>query len=333
MSGVPDDAQLFVPRYAVRAYAGVMASGQVRLPTLPTIALKSQSMELGLVLPQTVGATWERAARTASVAEEAGFDSLWVIDHVYGFPPEGGILEAWTMLSALAATTKRVGLGAQVFCQSFRNPALLAKMGSTLQEISGGRLHFLIGAGWFGQEYEAFGYRFPPAGERFAQLRETVRILRGLWESNGEPFTYTGKYYSVEEAMNRPAPPHPISIGIGGSGPRVLDLIAAEADEWNCPAAVLHEYDNLKRMIDERSAHHGRSVRRTAQIVFAPGDDEPPDSLVFFNPHLGLRGSKQQMIDRVGELSNAGLTGLFGMPAGRGALERVAEILPELQKL
>ena len=290
-------------------------------------------MELGLVLPQTAGASWDRASRTAAIAEEAGFDSLWVIDHVYGFPPEGGILEAWTMLSALAATTKRVGLGAQVFCQSFRNPALLAKMGTTLQEISGGRLHFLIGAGWYQQEYEAFGYRFPTAGERFGQLRDTIRILRGLWESDGEPFTYQGDHYSVTEALNRPAPPRPISIGVGGSGPRVLDLIAAEADEWNCPAAVLNEYSRLKQLFDERCDRHGRSVRRTAQIVFAPGDEEPPGSLAFFNPQLGLRGSKEQMIDRVGELSENGLTGLFGMPAGRGAIEKLAEVLPDLQKL
>src|ERR1700739_3152801 len=111
-------------------------------------------MELGVVLPQTAGATWERAARTASSAEQAGFAPLWGIAHLYGFPPEGGILEGWTMLAALAATTDRVGLGAQGFCQSFRNPGLMAKMGSTVQDISGGRLHFLIGAGWFQQEYE-----------------------------------------------------------------------------------------------------------------------------------------------------------------------------------
>lgn len=290
-------------------------------------------MELGLVLPQTAGATWERATRTASFAEQAGFDSLWVIDHVYGFPPESGILEGWTMLSALASITERVGLGAQVFCQSFRNPALMAKMGSTLQEISGGRLHFLIGAGWFQQEYEAFGYRFPSAGERFGQLRDTVRILRGLWESHGEPFTYEGDHYTVTDALNRPAPPHRISIGVGGSGPRVLDLIAAEADEWNCPAAVLPEYPTLKRIVDERTTHYGRSVRRTAQIVFAPGDDDPPAALAFFNPHLGLRGSTQQMVDRVGELSDAGITGLFGMVGGRAALDTMAEVLPQLRQL
>jgi alkanesulfonate monooxygenase SsuD/methylene tetrahydromethanopterin reductase-like flavin-dependent oxidoreductase (luciferase family) len=290
-------------------------------------------MEFGIVLPQTAGATWERAARTAAYAEEAGFDSVWVIDHVYGFPPESGILEAWTMLSALASITTRVRLGAQVFCQSFRNPALTAKMASTLQEISAGRLHFLIGAGWFQQEYEAFGYRFPPPGVRFGQLRDTVRILRGLWESGGDPFSYEGEHYSVTEAVNRPQPPHPISIGIGGSGPRVLDLTAAEADEWNCPAASLPDYDRLRGRLDERCSVHGRQVRRTLQIVFAPGDQDPPPGLAFFNPQLGLRGSTQQMVDRVGELTEAGVSGLFGMLGGKGSLETMAETLPELRKV
>jgi alkanesulfonate monooxygenase SsuD/methylene tetrahydromethanopterin reductase-like flavin-dependent oxidoreductase (luciferase family) len=290
-------------------------------------------MEFGFVLPQTAGAKWDRAARVADYAVESGFDSLWVIDHVYGFPPEGGILEAWTMLSALAATTERVGLGAQVFCQSFRNPALMAKMGTTLQEISGGRLHLLMGAGWYREEYEAFGYPFPMPGERLGQLRDYIRILRGLWEAGGQPFSYAGEHYSVSEALNRPAPEQPIRIGLGGSGPRLLDLAAAEADEWNCPAVSLPEYDRLKQIIDERSESYGREVRRTLQIVFAPGDAEPAPGLEIFNPHLGLRGSTQQMVDRVGELADAGITGLFGMPGVRGALEGMAEALPELRKV
>lgn len=237
------------------------------------------------------------------------------------------------MLSALAATTERVGLGAQVFCQSFRNPALMAKMGTTLQNISGGRLHLLMGAGWYREEYEAFGYRFPTPGERFGQLRDYIRILRGLWESGGEPFSYAGEHYSVTEALNRPAPDQPIRIGVGGSGPRLLDLAAAEADEWNCPAVSLPEYDRLKQIIDDGSETYGREVRRTLQIVFAPGDDEPAPGLELFNPHLGLRGSIQQMVDRVGELAGARITGLFGMPGVRGALERMAEALPDLHKV
>ena len=288
-------------------------------------------MEFGLVLPQLAGASWDRVARTAASAEDAGFDSLWVIDHVLGFPPEGGILEAWTLLSALAATTSRVGLGAQVFCQSFRNPALMAKMATTFQDISGGRLRFLIGAGWYEEEYRAFGYPFPRAGARFGELRDTVRILRGMWESHGEPFTYSGDHYSVEAVRNVPPPPAPIPIGIGGTGRRVLDLTAAEADEWNCPASSLPSYGDLWAALEDRLAHHGRQVRRTVQIVFAPGAAEPPPGLAFFNPHLGLRGSTAEMADRVGQLAAQGITGLYGMVADRAAMEVMAEALPELR--
>src|SRR2546423_6178687 len=189
-------------------------------------------MEFGVVLPQTRGATWDQVKDFAIAAEDAGFDSLWVVDHVYGFPPDSGILEAWTMLSALATLTTKVGLGAQVFCQSFRNPALMAKMATTLDLISGGRLHFLLGAGWFEAEYTGFGYDFPPPGVRFEETRDYVEILRGMWDAGTAPFTYGGKHYSVKDVINVPPPGRRIPLGIGGGGDRMLDLTARAADEW-----------------------------------------------------------------------------------------------------
>lgn len=289
-----------------------------------------KGMEIGVVLPQTHGASWERALGVAQQAEAAGFDSVWVIDHVYGFPPETGILEGWTMLGGLAAATERVGIGAQVLCQSFRNPALLAKMATTLQLMSGGRLRFLVGAGWYQQEYEAFGWPFPSPGERFEQLRDTVRICRGMWGSGDEPFSYDGAHYSVHAVRNVPAPEPVPSLGVGGTGNRVLGLIAEEADEWNCPASKLGSYDERRAVLDAALERHGRQVRRTVQIVFAPGAGDAPAALGAFQPELGLRGSTDQMVQRVGELAEAGVSGLFGMVAGRGAFEAMAEALPEL---
>jgi alkanesulfonate monooxygenase SsuD/methylene tetrahydromethanopterin reductase-like flavin-dependent oxidoreductase (luciferase family) len=289
-------------------------------------------MEFGIVLPQVQGATWDNALSTAKYAEEAGFDSLWVIDHVYGFPPQAGILEAWTMLAGLAPVTSRVGLGAQVFCQSFRSPALMAKMATTLQLMTAGRLHFLIGAGWFQDEYEAFGWEFPPPGVRVGQLRDTVKILKGMWNSGSEPFTYEGRHYSVSSVLNIPAPEPPIRLGIGGSGDRVLDLVAAEADEWNCSASNLPVYEERKRVLEDRLAHYGRDVRRTLQLVFSPGDRQAPAALQMFNPHLGLTGSIDQMVARVSELEALGVSGVFGMPAGRRAIDAMAEALPALRK-
>ncbi|HZT65039.1 MAG TPA: LLM class flavin-dependent oxidoreductase [Acidimicrobiales bacterium] len=286
-------------------------------------------MEFGVVVRQ-VGTGWEGTRRAAEAVEEAGFDSVWLIDHLLGFPPQAGILEAWTALSGLAVATSRVGLGAQVFCQSFRQPALLAKMATTLDLISGGRLHFLVGAGWWEEEYRAFGYQFPPPGVRVGEVEDAVRVLRGLWDAGDRPFTYEGRHARVVDALNLPAPERRIPIGVGGAGPRMLDLAARLADEWNCPAAALPAYPQLRQTLETALADAGRSIRRSCQIVFAPGDADV-SGLAAFNPDLGLRGSTQQMVDRVGELSAMGIDGLYGMPAGRRAIDAVAEALPELR--
>jgi alkanesulfonate monooxygenase SsuD/methylene tetrahydromethanopterin reductase-like flavin-dependent oxidoreductase (luciferase family) len=285
-------------------------------------------MEFGVTLRQITD--WAQLRAAATAAEDAGFDSVWVVDHLLASPARAGILEAWTVLPALAATTSRVGLGTLVTCQSFRSPGLLAKMATTVDEIAGGRLRFLIGAGWKREEYDAFGYDFPPPGQRVEQLTEALEVLRGLWDAGEEPFSYRGRHVRVQEALNLPAPRRRIPIGVGGAGPRVVRLTAAVADEWNCPAAALADYDRLRRLADDTAAEHGRQLRRTAQIAFAPGDDDAP-SVAPFSPELGLRGSTQQMVDRVGELAAAGVTGLYGMPAGRRAIDAVAAALPELR--
>src|SRR2546427_6194652 len=116
-------------------------------------AAGSPRVDLGLVLPQ-LSTTWEQTLDAARYAEAIGADSVWVIDHVLGFRPDGAILEAWTVLSALAACTRRVEIGAQVLCQSFRNPALLAKMIATLDHLSRGRARVLIAAGLLPLDYE-----------------------------------------------------------------------------------------------------------------------------------------------------------------------------------
>lgn len=287
-------------------------------------------LEFGILLPQ-VGADFTAAERTARRAEESGFDSVWVIDHVLGFPPERGVLESWTLATAIAAKTERVGVGAQVFCQSFRNPALLAKMATTLDRISNGRLRFLLGAGWYEDEYRAFGWDFPPAGQRVEETEDTVRICRGLFDAGDEPFTYDGPHHRVHEAINLPAPERRIPIGVGGTGDRMLDLTARLADEWNAPATALDRYDELRRAFDERVEEHGREVRRSTQIVFTPGDRDPHPAFAMFQPELGIKGSRDQMVQRTGELVDQGLTGFYGFIAGGEALDELAEALPDLR--
>lgn len=116
-------------------------------------------------------------------------------------------------MSALAGVTSRIGIGAQVLCQSFRPPAVLAKMATTLDLVSDGRSRFLVGAGWFEQEYEAFGLPFPSAGARVSELEDTVRICRGMFDAAPEPFDYRGTKHSVREVYNVPPPQRRIPIG------------------------------------------------------------------------------------------------------------------------
>ncbi len=297
-------------------------------------------MHIGVVLPQ-VGSDWERCREAVRWAEEVGADSVWVIDHVLGFPAERGILEGWTVMSAAAATTERVQIGAQVLCQSFRNPALLAKMAATLDQIAAGRLRMLIGAGWFEAEYTAFGYDFPPAGRRVEELRDTIRILKGLLHPHENGFTYEGAHHSVRDAVNLPLPVRqPFPIEVGAAGDRIMRLIGREADGWNCPGAALGDLDGRLEILAEACQRHGRSVsdlELSCQIVCAVGDDEAAQhpGLTMFSPQLGLVGSVDQAAQRAGELIGRGITGFNCMippgRKGRACFERlITEVRPQV---
>ena len=296
-------------------------------------------MHVGVVLPQ-VGAEWKDILEAARHAEEVGADSVWVIDHLLGFPTEKGIFEAWTVLSALATATERVQLGAQVFCQSFRNPALFAKMAATLDQISGGRFRLLIGAGWYEPEYQAFGFEFPEPSVRVGELTDTIRILKGML-SSGDAFTYEGKHYKVQEVMNIPTPVQsPFPIEVGAARDRMLRLVAREADGWNCPGAILPVLDDRLGTLQRACESAGRSIselRLSIQIPCAVGDDKAKTHprLAGFNPDAGLIGSVDQAADRAGELMSKGLTDFLTIvppgSSGRACLERlVTEVRPRL---
>jgi alkanesulfonate monooxygenase SsuD/methylene tetrahydromethanopterin reductase-like flavin-dependent oxidoreductase (luciferase family) len=296
-------------------------------------------MHIGVVLPQT-GADWPEVLEAAQHAESIGADSIWVVDHLLGFPPDRGILEAWTLLSALASATERVELGAQVFCQSFRSPSLFAKMTATLDRVSNGRVRMLIGAGWHEPEYDAFGYEFPAAGVRVEELVDQIRILKGML-SGPEPFTYEGKHFHVKDVVNVPTPHRsPFPIEVGAFGDRMMRIIAREADGWNCPAVALGELDDRLAFLEKACADNGRSIadlRLTCQIACAVGDDEAKAKapVAMFSPDLGFVGSVQQAVDRAGELMGKGIEGFHVIvprgERGRACLERlVNEVRPKL---
>jgi alkanesulfonate monooxygenase SsuD/methylene tetrahydromethanopterin reductase-like flavin-dependent oxidoreductase (luciferase family) len=296
-------------------------------------------MDIGVVLPQ-VKADWSDVLEAARHAESAGADSVWVVDHVYAIQPELGILEAWTLLSALASVTERVELGAQVFCQSFRNPALLAKMAATLDHVSGGRLRLLIGAGWFEQEYDAFGYEFPRAGVRVEQLQETVHVLKGMLSGKDEPFSFRGEHYTVRDVVNVPPPSRALPVEVGGARDRVLRLVARSADGWNCPAVALGMLDDRLAYLRSQCERFGRGIdelRLTCQITCTVGDEEAesrPD-VAMFGPQTGLRGSVEEAAERAGELMGKGMSGFHCVvprgDRGRACLERLlTEVRPKV---
>ncbi len=215
-----------------------------------------QRMKIGIILDIVEGSldgrtpTFSDLREMALAAEQVGFDSLWLADHlIYRFPnqAESAPWEALTMLSALAAVTTHITLGTLVVCTSFRPPAMLAKMADALDEVSGGRFILGLGAGWHQPEYEAFGYPFDHLASRF---EEALQIIVPLLREGHVDFQ--GQYYQVRNCVLRPRGPSPAGprILIGARRPRMLQLVARYADAWNTawhtdPAKVKERYEPL----------------------------------------------------------------------------------------
>lgn len=200
-------------------------------------------------------ALFDRVAAMAGRAEESGFDTVFVMDHFYQLPmlgpPDWNMLEAYTLLGALAARTRRARLGTLVTGNTYRNPALLGKIVTTLDVISGGRALLGIGTGWFEEEHTALGFPFGTLRERFDKLEEALAILSPMLRD--ERPTFTGRHYAAKDLINRPAPLQaggpPLMIG-GAGEKRTLRLVAEHADESNLPcplAEVPRKLEALER--------------------------------------------------------------------------------------
>lgn len=196
---------------------------------------------------------YEAMTRVAQTADALGFNSVWVLDHFHTIPqPSQEVtFECWTTTAALARDTQRVRIGQMVTCNGYRNPALLAKMASTVDVLSHGRLNFGIGAGWHESEYHAYGYACPDAPGRLRHLREAVQVILAMWTQ--EEAEFIGDYYQVRGAINVPKgvqKPH-IPLLIGGSGERVtLKLVAQYGDACNISGnleMVKHKFDILQQ--------------------------------------------------------------------------------------
>jgi alkanesulfonate monooxygenase SsuD/methylene tetrahydromethanopterin reductase-like flavin-dependent oxidoreductase (luciferase family) len=203
------------------------------------------------------------------------FHSAWFVDHLqFG---DTDILEGFTALAYMAALHPRLMFGHTVLCQSFRNPALLAKMGATLQFLSGGHFILGMGAGWHEEEYAAYGYDFPPDGVRVEQLDEALHIVRTMWTE--ETATFRGKHYRVVEARCEPKPNPIPPLMVGAFKPRMLRLAARHADWWNASSSGIERYRRMAGELDRACAEVGRdpaTVRRTwgGGCACAPTQDE-----------------------------------------------------------
>jgi alkanesulfonate monooxygenase SsuD/methylene tetrahydromethanopterin reductase-like flavin-dependent oxidoreductase (luciferase family) len=197
--------------------------------SVPVLA-NGRELKVGVFLP--VDRRWSELRDMAVASEELGFDSLWLQDHLIFRRPTGasGAEECWTLLSALAASTRRVELGTLVICMPFRNPALLAKMADALDEVSDGRLILGVGAGWHEPEFDAFGY---PFDHRVGRFEEAFTILTTLLREGRIDFA--GTYYQARdcELLPRGPRPHGPPTLVGTSGERMLRLTARHADFWN----------------------------------------------------------------------------------------------------
>jgi len=308
-------------------------------------------IRFGLFFPQ-VGQSFAQIVERSRLADRLGFDSVFFTDHMWSRGrPELDHLEAWTLMTAVATVTTRIRVGALVLCNSFRNPALLAKMASSLDVVSGGRLLLGVGAGWMEEEYAAYGYPFPSTRVRIEQLDEALEIIKRLWESG--PATCEGKYYMVRNAVNLPRPrqsPHP-PILIGGAGPRhMLRVVARHADIWNCPnnhaVQLPDRLETLRAHCKEIGRDPGEiEVSEQCVIVIARNEREFSEKFdfarrtvgtVFDCENAGFRGTPDQVVDQIRKRISQGVTYftfLTGDLHSPESLELLAgEVLPAFRK-
>lgn len=235
--------------------------------------------------------------------------SLWMTDHF--FWDDDPTFEAWTVLAYAAARWPQFDIGPIVLGQSYRNPALLAKMAATLQTLTRGRLIMAIGAGWKEDEYHAYGYEFPRPGVRVQQLEETLEIMTRLWTTPGR-VTYHGEHYHVEDAWCEPKPDPVPSLLVGGGGTKTMRLAARFGDFWNIPDAPITTYRERMAVLDEHCAAIGRdpaTIRRSwfGRMVLGRDAAEVAARGGAWTNANALAGTPAQVVDQLQAFTDIGV--------------------------
>jgi F420-dependent oxidoreductase-like protein len=309
-------------------------------------------MRLRIFTEPQQGASYATLRRVAKAAEDLGFDAFFRSDHYLkmgSVSGEPGPSDAWTTLAGLAVETSRIRLGTLVTSATFRYPGPLAIAIAGVDEISGGRVEFGIGAGWFAAEHAAYGIPFPATKERFDRLEEQLAIITGLWETpGGAKFSYQGTYYQLTDSpalpkpVQRPSPP----VIVGGHGPRRTPALAAKyADEFNIAFANVDEVAAQFGRVRSACAAAGRDpaalVYSTAQVICCGKDEatvtrraaaigrEPADLRA-----NGLAGSPAEIVDKIGAFAEAGAQTLYLQVLDLDDLDHLSDIasgiLPEV---
>ena len=280
-------------------------------------------MDLRIFPEPQQGATYDELLAVARATEDLGFDGFFRSDHYLAMGDGSGRpgpTDAWITLAGLARETSRIRLGTLVTAATFRLPGPLAVSVAQVDRMSGGRVELGLGTGWFEDEHDAFGLPFPPVGERFERFEEQLRILTGLWTSEG-PFSFDGKHYQLRDnpALARPAQ-SPLPLIIGGGGPRRTPRLAAEfATEFNLPFASVEDTAAQFGRVREACAAVGRNILFSAAQVLCVGRDDAEvrrraDAIGRDADELranGFAGTPEEVVDRIGRFTEAGATRLY----------------------
>src|SRR5215475_7412544 len=298
-------------------------------------------MRFGLFVPQgwrldlagiPAADQWTAMRDVAQAADAGPFESIWVYDHFHTVPvpTDEATHEAWSLMSAFAASTTRVRLGQMCTCMGYRNPAYLAKVAATVDVISGGRVEMGIGGGWYEHEWRAYGYGFPGAGDRLGMLDEGVQIMRQLWTTGKA--TLDGKHYQVDGAISRPLPLQDggIPLWIAGGGEQKTLRIAAKYAKYTnfdwTPETFKRKSDILAEHCKDVGTDFDAIVRSSNfNVVIGETEKDVADKMAWIKAHYqplmsaedlasrvemfsgGLVGTPEQIVERLTEDGQAGL--------------------------
>ena len=312
--------------------------------TFGVFAPQGWKMELASI--EGAEAKWNAAVDIAVKAEELGFDSLWVYDHFHNVPRPAheAVFECWTTMAAISQRTSRIRLGQMVGCNSYRNPSVLAKITSTLDVISGGRLEWGIGAGWYENEYKGYGFEFAAPKVRIGMLKECVEIVRSMWT---EPETsYDGKYYKLDRAHCDPKPlqqPRP-PILIGGGGEQLtLRVVARLADRSNfggTPEQFAHKCDVLKGHCKDVGRDYDEIEKTiSGEVMIRESEDELRalgTKSLWGQPfdewrEGGLIGTPDEVADKIQQYIDLGCTGFYPWTSDYPSTESI-ELFAQIAK-